>query len=84
MALSPNDQTVLEEIVKTDGACLQNARCRKCPFRAMCLPEFLAPAPLSKEQRLKMALDVLSHNFLIKEDGEVDDNPTEDFTWDKK
>lgn len=31
-----------------------------------------------------MALDVLSHNFLIKEDGEVDDNPTEDFTWDKK
>ncbi len=83
MALSPNDQNVLEEIVKTDGSCLNSERCKRCPFRAMCLPEFLAPAPLSKEQRLKMALDVLSHNFLVKEGDEIE-NPTEDFEWDKK
>jgi hypothetical protein len=83
MALSPNDQHVLEEIVTTDGACLNSERCRKCPFRAMCLPEFLNPAPLSKEQRLNMALNVLSHNFLVEEDKEQLD-PMEDFKWDKK
>jgi hypothetical protein len=79
MALSRDDQNVLEEIVKLDGQCLDSNRCRRCPFRAICLPEFLNPIPPSQPQRLKMAQDVLVHHYLIDDELEA-----EEFKWDKK
>jgi hypothetical protein len=83
MALSQGDKDVLEEIVKLDGQCLESHRCKRCPFRAICLPEFLNPVPPSQPQRLKMAQDVLAHHYLIDEDIEVDE-VRQDFKWDKK
>jgi hypothetical protein len=80
MALTQGDKDVLEEIVKLDGQCLESSRCKRCPFRAICLPEFLNPVPPSQPQRLKMAQDVLAHHYLIDEDMEVE----QDFKWDKK
>lgn len=83
MALSTSDKNVLEEIVQTDGHCMNSRRCDKCPFRAICLPEFLNPIPPSQEQRLRMAQDVLAHHYLIDEDVELEDIK-KDFKWDKK
>jgi hypothetical protein len=83
MALSQSDKDVLQEIAATDGQCLDSKRCTKCPFRAICLPEFLNPVPPSQPQRLQMALDVLAHHYLIDDDLEVEDIK-KDFKWDKK
>lgn len=83
MALSTSDKTVLEEIVATDGKCMDSKRCQKCPFRAICLPEFLYPVPPSQPQRLKMAEDVLTHHYLIDDDIEIEEIK-KDYKWDKK
>jgi hypothetical protein len=83
MALSTSDKNVLEEIVATDGQCMSSKRCESCPFRAICLPEFLNPIPPSQEQRLKMAQDVLAHHYLIDDEVEVEDIQ-KDYKWDKK
>jgi hypothetical protein len=83
MALSEDDKNTLEEIVELDGECLDGVRCRRCPFRAICLPEFLNPIPPSQPQRLKMAQDVLTHHYLIDEDIEVAGVESE-FQWDKR
>jgi hypothetical protein len=79
MALNAPDRDTLEEIVKLDGQCLDSKRCQRCPFRAICLPEFLNPIPPSQPQRLKMAQDVLTHHYLIDEDMDIKDHK-----WDKK
>ncbi len=68
MLLSSDDKNILEEIVETNGQCLKAARCKVCPFRAMCLPEFLNPSPPTPPQRLEMALGVLMHNAIIDEE----------------
>jgi hypothetical protein len=83
MALSTSDKNILEEIASTDGHCMSSKRCERCPFRAICLPEFLNPIPPSREQRLKMAQDVLAHHYLIDNEVEVEDIK-KDFKWDKK
>jgi hypothetical protein len=83
MALSQTDKDVLEEIVQSDGQCLDSKRCAKCPFRAICLPEFLNPIPPSQPQRLKMAQDVLAHHYLIDDELEIEDIK-KDYKWDKK
>lgn len=83
MALSVLDKNILEEIVKTDGKCMDSKRCHKCPFRAICLPEFLNPIPPSQEQRLKMAQDVLAHHYLIDDEVEIEEIQ-KDYKWDKK
>lgn len=80
MALSNSDKNVLEEIVKEGGQCMSSRRCEKCPFRAICLPDFLNPVPPSQDQRLKMAQDVLAHHYLIDEDMDIKDIQK----WDKK
>ena len=72
MALSSSDRDVLEEIVKLDGQCMESTRCRRCPFRSICLPDFLNPIPPTQPQRLKMAQDVLTHHYLIDEDSDQD------------
>jgi hypothetical protein len=78
MALSNSDKDVIEEIVKVDGACLDSNRCKRCPFRAICLPEFLNTVVPSRLQRLKMAQDVLAHHYLIDEEANLE------FQWEKK
>jgi hypothetical protein len=83
MALDNSDKKILEEIVSLKGHCLDSKRCIKCPFRAACLPEFLNPVPPSQPQRLKMALDVLAHNFLIDENMTTEE-VKEEYKWDKK
>jgi hypothetical protein len=83
MPLSQIDKDILEEIVSTDGQCLDSKRCIKCPFRAICLPEFLNPVPPSQPQRLKMAVDVLTHHYLIDDEIEVEEIK-KDYKWDKK
>lgn len=83
MALTKSDKDILEEIIQTDGQCLDSKRCQKCPFRAICLPEFLNPVPPSQPQRLKMAIDVITHHFLVDEEIDVEDI-TKDHKWDKK
>ena len=79
MALSTKDKDTLEEIVSLDGQCLDSKRCQRCPFRIACLPEFLNPIPPSQPQRLKMALDVLTHHYLIDDESDI-----EEHKWDKK
>ena len=83
MALSTSDKDTLEEIVQLDGQCLDSKRCARCPFRAICLPDFLNPIPPSQPQRLKMAIDVLTHCCLIDDELEVEDIKKE-YKWDKK
>ena len=83
MALSLQDKNVLEEIVTTEGKCMDSKRCQKCPFRAICLPEFLNPIPPSQPQRLKMAQDVLAHYYLIDDEIEIEEIQKE-HKWDKK
>lgn len=83
MALSNSDKKVLEEIVVAKGACLDSQRCLKCPFRVMCLPEFLNPDPPTKPQRLAMALDVLTHNALVDDDI-TSEQVQEEYRWDKR
>ena len=79
MALTTLDKDILEEIVTVDGHCMNPKRCEKCPFRAICLPEFLNPIPPSQEQRFKMAQDILTHHYLI--DDEID---IKEHVWDKR
>lgn len=81
MALTSNDSRILQEIVDLDGNCLDSVRCKLCPFRALCLPEFLNPTPPTKEQRAKMALDVMVHHALVDEETPLD---IEQHRWDKK
>ena len=81
MALSNNDTTILEQIVSLDGNCMDSKRCKLCPFRALCLPEFLNPTPPTKEQRAKMAIDVMTHHALVDEESVF--NP-EEHRWDKQ
>lgn len=83
MALNQSDKDVLEDIVKVDGQCLDAKRCQRCPFRAICLPEFLYPNPPSQPQRLKMAQDVLAHHYLIDEDMDVEEIK-KDYDWGNK
>lgn len=80
MSLSNSDARVLQEIVTFDGKCMESQRCKICPFRAMCLPEFLNPVPPTPEQRAKMALDVMTHHALVDEQ----DLDIEQHRWDKK
>jgi len=79
MALNNQDIRILEEIVSTDGKCMDSGRCNRCPFRAICLPEFLNPVPPTPQQRKIMALDVLSHHALVNENLSI-----EEYQWDKK
>lgn len=83
MALTKSDKDTLEEIVQLDGQCLDSKRCQRCPFRVICLPEFLNPVPPSQPQRLKMAMDVLTHHYLVDDEIDVEDI-TRDHKWDKK
>jgi len=68
MALSQSDKDVLEEIAQLDGQCMDSSRCRRCPFRSICLPDFLNPIPPTPSQRLKLAQDILAHHYLIDEE----------------
>ncbi len=66
--LSKDDETTLEEIIDLNGKCMDSARCSRCPFRSMCLPEFLNPVPPSPIQRSNMAIDILTHSALMDAD----------------
>lgn len=81
VTLSKQDATVLEEIVSLDGKCMDSTRCSKCPFRVMCLPEFLNPRPPTTHQRQKMALDVITHHALVDDEETLD---IERLRWDKR
>ncbi len=83
MGLSKQDARILDEVVGLDGKCMDSTRCAKCPFRAMCLPEFLNPVPPTPQQRAKMALDVLTHHALVDEELTKEDLQR-DYKWDKK
>jgi hypothetical protein len=63
--LNDSDHKILEEIIAVAGDCLKAARCKLCPFRAVCLPEFLNPEPLPKAQRYNKAKDILTYNALL-------------------
>jgi len=73
MALNNLDKKILQEIVDVDGRCLDGIRCQNCPFRSNCLPDFLIPRYPTEEQRLRIAIDVLTHHLLIDEDMTVED-----------
>jgi len=79
VALNNKDETVLQEIVTLEGNCLKQERCHICPFRSMCLPEFLFPKPPTQEQRKMMALKVLAHDAILNDD--VETNITEEYEW---
>lgn len=80
MTLSNSDANVLEQIAVLEGRCMESQRCKICPFRAMCLPEFLNPIPPTPTQRAKMALDVITHHALVDE---VSPLNIEEHMWDK-
>ena len=80
MALNNNDERIMQEIVDLDGHCMESKRCVACPFRSLCLPEFLYPSPPTPEKRAKMALDVMTHHALV-DDQDLD---LEAHRWDKK
>ena len=79
MALNPEDIETLEQIIELNGKCMESQRCAKCPFRSICLPEFLNVVPPTAKQRSTMAVDVLMHHTLIG--GEVE---VQDYKWDRK
>ena len=81
MALTDSDARILQQIVDADGNCMDSKRCQKCPFRAMCLPEFLVFPPPSPEARVKLALDVMTHHALVDETEELD---VKQHKWDKR
>lgn len=66
--ISNRDAKILQEILTLDGACLNSKRCTECPFKNVCLPEFLGTVILSQSKRAKMALDVLSCNDLLSDE----------------
>ena len=72
MALTELDNRIIQEIVTAQGQCLSSKRCEMCPFRGICLPEFLNQ-PLTPEARLALALRVLSHQFLLGEELTTDE-----------
>lgn len=76
MGLNKQDETILQEIVSTDGNCLKSERCAACPFRSMCLPEFLFPKPPTQQQRRDMALKVLTHSAIFH-----DEEPEKEYSW---
>jgi hypothetical protein len=81
MALNDSDQKILEEVVTLEGDCLKKERCEKCPFRSMCLPEFLNIEPPTKNQRKEMAAKILMHNAVM-EDEQMDKKSIEEqYTW---
>lgn len=83
MALSNNDIAVLQDIAVLEGKCMDSSRCSICPFRSICLPDFLNPIPPSSQQRERMAIDVLTHHSLI--DGEITlEEIKTDYKWDKR
>lgn len=63
--LSDNDKEILQEIVVAEGDCMLSTRCKTCPFRSMCLPEFVNPVPPTPNRRMQMAMDVLFHNEVL-------------------
>lgn len=71
--ISDDDIRILEEIVEKEGKCMSSTRCQRCPFRAMCLPEFLYPNKPTSNQRFNMAMDILVHNSLIDSNYSVED-----------
>lgn len=81
MSLSKNDADILEQIVKLEGNCMDSQRCKACPFRGICLPEFIYPNPPTQQQREQMALSVLVHHALVDEASPL---KVEEFQWDKK
>lgn len=68
MTLTSKDISTLEEIVAVGGKCLYSKRCPDCPFRSRCLPEFLNEIPPTSDQRLNMALNVLSYHQILGDD----------------
>ncbi len=83
MALTDSDKKILQEIVTEEGKCLNSKRCQVCPFRAMCLQEFLNTEPPSQAQRFSMALSVLTHHLLVDDDMTSDEVQAE-YRWSKK
>ena len=80
MSLNKSDTDVLEQIVQLDGDCMDSQRCKLCPFRGMCLQEFIYPNPPTQSQRQQMALNVLTHHALVDDESLV----PEEYNWDKK
>ena len=70
--LNEQDNKVIQEIVDAAGQCLNSKRCPSCPFRGICLPEFLNEG-LSPESRLALALKVMANQFLLGEDISAED-----------
>jgi hypothetical protein len=79
LALPKQDENILQEIVDLNGNCLNAQRCAGCPFRSMCLPEFLIPTPPTQEERKNMAMKVLTHNALLESEEELDIK--KEYTW---
>ena len=83
MSLSNQDAKTLQDIVNIEGKCMEASRCKACPFRALCLPEFLNPIPPTPQQRVNIAMDILTHHHLLDEDASVQ-SIKEGYKWDKK
>ena len=79
MALSNKDKHLLQEILLLEGKCMESNRCMECPFRAMCLPDFLNPIPPTTAQRDRMAGDILINDALLDEEIVFSD-----YKWNKK
>jgi hypothetical protein len=75
MALNNTDIDILQQIVTEKGDCLSSTRCKKCPFRGTCLPEFIQSRMPSKQKRLQRAEDVLVFHHLLGGDLEQKDEP---------
>lgn len=67
--MTKDEKKILSEIVELDGACLDSSRCKNCPFKRKCLPEFITSkrGRPSKPKRLAMALDALANLELFDE-----------------
>ena len=63
---------ILEEIIAQKGICLKVSRCKVCPFRNACLPEFAtSTGQLSHQQRYNLAVSVIAEVAIM------DDIPSE-------
>jgi hypothetical protein len=65
MALNNTDIETLQQIVNLRGNCLDSKRCSSCPFRGICLPDFIRSGMPSKEKRLRRAEEVLTFHHIF-------------------
>lgn len=73
--MSQKHKKILEEIVNSNGNCLDSKRCKKCPFARVCLVESLKNKKLpTKNKRFQMALEFIVNDIIMEDSNQGIEN----------